>query len=84
MSYTYVTCVSITCKSSRSPAKVAQLEDGSFGVNKEVLGLDVSVTNTLGMDISQAAKQLVHVHLRKTHRTWNQSPPDKWREDAPW
>lgn len=28
------------------------------------MGLDVSVTNALGMDISQAAKQLVHVHLR--------------------
>lgn len=52
------------CDPSGSPAKVAQLEDGRFRVDKQVLGLDVSVTHALGMDISQAAKQLVHVDLR--------------------
>lgn len=46
------------------PAKVAQLEDGSFRVHQQVLGLDVSVAHTLGMDVGQAAKQLVHVHLK--------------------
>lgn len=51
-----------------SPAKVTQLEDGSFWVDKQVLWLDVSVTHTLGMDISQTAKQLVHVHLRNSQK----------------
>lgn len=49
---------------NNSPAKVTQFEDGSLWVHKKVLGFDVSVTNTLGMDISQTAKQLVHVHLQ--------------------
>lgn len=48
-----------------SPAKVTQLEDGSFRVHQQVLGLDVSVTHALGMDVGQTAKQLVHVHLRR-------------------
>lgn len=52
---------------SGSPAKVTQLQDGSFRVHQQVLGLDVSVTHTLGMDVSQTAKQLVHVHLRWNH-----------------
>lgn len=49
---------------TNSPAKVTQLEDGSFWVDQQVLGLDVSVTNPLGVDVSQTAEQLVHVHLR--------------------
>lgn len=48
-----------------SPAKVTQLEDGGFRVHQQVLGLDVPVTHTLGMDVGQAAKQLVHVHLKR-------------------
>lgn len=45
------------------PAKVTEFQDGRLRVHQEVLGLDVSVTHTLGMDISQTAEQLVHVHL---------------------
>ena len=52
-------------QSHSSPAKVAQLKDGSFGIDKQVLGLDVSVTHSLGMDVRQTAKQLVHVHLKR-------------------
>ena len=53
------------------PAKVTQLEDGSFWVDEQVLRLDVSVTHALGMDISQTAKQLVHVHLRRSQHQSN-------------
>lgn len=45
------------------PAKVTEFEDGRLWVHQEVLRLDISVTHTLGMDISQTAEQLVHVHL---------------------
>lgn len=58
-------------KQHYTPAKVTQLEDGSFWVDKQVLGLDVSVTHTLGMDVSQTAKQLVHVHLRRSQHKKN-------------
>ena len=50
------------------PAKVTEFEDGRLRVHEEVLGLDVSVTHTLGMDISQTAEQLVHVYLREGGR----------------
>lgn len=46
-----------------SPAEVTEFENGRLWVHQEVLRLNVSVTNTLGMDISKTAKQLVHVHL---------------------
>lgn len=53
------------------PAKVAEFEDGRLWVHQEVLGLDVSVTHALGMDISQTAEQLVHVHLREDRECWH-------------
>lgn len=45
------------------PAEVTEFKNGRLWVHQEVLRLNVSVTNTLGMDISKTAKQLVHVHL---------------------
>lgn len=58
------------------PAEVTQFENGSFWVDEQVLGLDVSVTNALGMDISQTTKQLVHVHLRRSqHKQKNTRSP---------
>lgn len=45
------------------PAEVTEFENGRLWVHQEVLRLNVSVTNTLGMDISKTAEQLVHVHL---------------------
>ena len=50
------------------PAKVAKFEDASFWVEKKVLGFDVSVTDSVGMDVGQRAEQLVHVHLRRRER----------------
>lgn len=51
------------CHVCYEPAKVTQLEDGCLWVHQEVLGLDVSMTHALGMNIGQAPEQLVHVHL---------------------
>lgn len=45
------------------PAKIAELEDSSVRVHKQILGLDVTVTHTLGVDVGQAPEELVHVHL---------------------
>lgn len=45
------------------PAKIAELEDCSVRVHKQILGLDVTVTHTLGVDVGQAPEELVHVHL---------------------
>jgi hypothetical protein len=45
------------------PAKIAELEDSSVGVHQKVLGLDVTVTHTLGVDVGQAPEELVHVYL---------------------
>ena len=50
------------------PAKVAKFEDASLWIEKKVLGFDVSVTDSVGMDVGQRAEQLVHVHLRRRER----------------
>lgn len=50
------------------PAKITKFENGCLWINQEVLRLNVSMTNALGMDIGQTAEQLVHVHLRRTQR----------------
>ena len=47
------------------PAEVAELENAGLWVEEEVLGLDVSVTDSIGMDVGQRPEQLVHVHLRR-------------------
>lgn len=51
-----------------SPSKVTQLQDSGLGVKKEVLGLYISMTHPVGMDIGQGAKQLVHVELFRKHK----------------
>lgn len=56
--------IAVVCTPS-SPAKVTQLEDGTFRIHKQVLRLDVSVTHALGMDVGKATEQLVHVNLRR-------------------
>ena len=45
------------------PAKVAELENGRLWIHQQVLGLDISVTHALGVDVGQATEELVHVHL---------------------
>lgn len=52
----------IGCRSDL-PAKIAELEDSSVRVHKQILGLDVTVTHTLGVDVGQTPEELVHVHL---------------------
>jgi len=42
-------------------AKVAELEDAGSGVEEQVLGLDVSVADTLGVDVCEGAEELVDV-----------------------
>ena len=49
-----------------APAKVAQLEHAGLWVEQQVLRLDVSVADPVGVDVGQRAKQLVHVQLH-TH-----------------
>lgn len=44
-------------------AKVAEFENSSGWVEEEVLGLDVPVTDSKGVDVRQGAEQLVHVQL---------------------
>ena len=58
-----------------SPAEVTELQHGCLGVQQQVLGLDVTVTDPEGVDVGQAAEELVHVQLhtrththRHTHR----------------
>ena len=41
-------------------AKIAELEDSSVRVHKQI---DVTVTDTLGVYVGQAPEELVHVHL---------------------
>lgn len=53
----------LTGCTSDLPAKITELEDSSVRVHKQILGLDVTVTHTLGVDIGQAPEELVHVHL---------------------
>ncbi len=51
-----------------SPSKITKFKDPSFRVNQQVLWLDVSMTDSHRVNISQAAKQLVHVELKQTLR----------------
>lgn len=48
-------------------AKVAELEDAGGGVEKEVLGLDVAVTDADGVDVHEGAEELVHIQLDLEH-----------------
>lgn len=48
-------------------AKVAELEDSGVGVEKEVLGLDVAVTDADRVDVCQGSQELVHVQLDLEH-----------------
>lgn len=57
------------------PAKITKFENGCLWINQEVLRLNVSMTNALGMDIGQTAEQLVHVHLRRTQRNVKNKKP---------
>lgn len=50
-------------------AKVAQLEDAGARVEKEVLGLDVTVADTERVDVGEGAEELVHVQLDGKERT---------------
>lgn len=54
------------------PAKITELEDSCVRVHQQVLGLDVTVAHTLGVDVGQAPEELVHVHLGQTGQ--NSSP----------
>lgn len=45
------------------PAKITELEDSCVRVHKQILGLDVTVTHALGVDVGQAPEELVHIHL---------------------
>lgn len=49
--------------SSALPAKVAELEHSRLWIQQEVLGFDVPVADSKGMDVGQAPEQLVHVQL---------------------
>lgn len=52
-----------------SAAKVAELEDAGARVKKEILGLDITVTDALGVNVGERAEQLVCVqlHLEEWH-----------------
>lgn len=43
--------------------KVAKLEDASIGIEEEVLRLDITMTNSLRMNIGKRAKKLIDVEL---------------------
>ncbi len=49
-------------------AKVAQLEDASGRVKKEVLWLDVAVADADGVDVHEGTEELVHIQLDLEHR----------------
>lgn len=48
-------------------SEIAQLQDTSVRVQQEVLGLDVAMTNSLGVDVGQRPEQLVDVELDLEH-----------------
>lgn len=46
-----------------STAEITKLEDASVGVKQEILRLDVTVTDTHGMNVGEGAKELIDVEL---------------------
>jgi len=44
-------------------AEIAKLEDTTSGVEQQILGLDVSVADTLRVDVGERAEQLIDVKL---------------------
>ena len=44
-------------------SEITELEDAAVGVEKEVLRLDVSVTDALRVDVGQGSEKLVNVKL---------------------
>lgn len=59
--------VRLSCDEDLGRAKVAKLEDPGGGVEKEVLGLDVAVTDADGVDVHEGAEELVHIQLDLEH-----------------
>ena len=45
------------------PSKVTELQDARLRIKEEVLGLDVSMTHSIGVDVRQRSEQLVHIEL---------------------
>lgn len=43
--------------------KVAELEDARGGVEKQVLGFDVAMTDADGVDVGEGSEELVHVQF---------------------
>lgn len=50
------------------PSEIAELQDAGDRVQKQVLRLDVAVTDADCVDVGQATEQLVHVQLDLQHR----------------
>lgn len=44
-------------------AEIAQLEDATVGVEQEILGLDVAMTDALRVDVGECSEELVNVEL---------------------
>ena len=60
---TDVRYIGFTAHQMLGAAEVTQLEDACFRVKQQVLWLDVSVTHSQRVDVSQTPEQLVHVQL---------------------
>ena len=45
------------------PSKITQLQDPGIRIQKQVLRLNVTVTDAQGMDVRQTAEQLIHVQF---------------------
>ena len=47
----------------KEPAKITKLKDVRLRVQEKVLGFDVAMANTHGMDVRQGSGKLIHVEL---------------------
>jgi len=48
-------------KKTQSPAEVAEFDDVGFWIEKEILWLDVAMTDATGVNVRQTTEQLIHV-----------------------
>lgn len=53
-------------------AEITQLQNSSFGVDEQVLGLDVAMADADAVDVGEGAKELVHVEFHVDH--WDLLP----------
>ena len=52
---------------STLPSKIAEFQNSSSGIEKQILGLDITMADSERMNIRQTSEQLIHVKLDLKH-----------------